>query len=563
MHSGSFKTSIVMQDEQRTDIEKRNEQKLSVEDTQTRTNEQLSGNSRIAKNTLFLYFRMIVVMLVSLYTSRMVLATLGVEDYGIYQVVGGLVAMFTILTGSLSVSSSRYLTYELGRGDAEQLKKTFATVRALHIILAISIFVISEILAIWFLNTKLNIPANRMHAATWALHCSILSFSILILNVPYNASIISHEKMSTFAYLSILDVVTKLGIVYLLYISPIDRLIFYALLLLASTILYQTIYVTYCFRKFTECRSKPAFDREIVKGIASFVGWTFWGNSAVVVKDQGVVMLLNIFFGPVVNAAQGIAMQVDGVVTRFISGFMTALQPQITKSYASNNISRLNDLLVRGSKFSFFLTILLIIPIINNTEVLLNAWLVEVPEHAVAFTNLILVYTFINCFTTPIFSAVLATGKIKVYEIALTVLYTLNILFSYLALKLGMSPESVFVLAILFKMLVFALLINRCYSSFTFDWRAYVKMFLKRVVPIAVFGCVISLIFQVFDIRAVIDDFIYNILAIRKSWITLIVSAVAFELLLIPFIWIVGLQRTEREFVKNAFVSRIPFLKKR
>lgn len=517
-------------------------------DNQTRLIENSSGNRRIAKNTLVLYFRMIVVMLVSLYTSRLVLATLGVVDYGIYQVVGGLVGMFTVLTGSLSVSSSRYLTYELGRGDADQLKKTFATVRALHIVLAVLIFVISELLAIWFLKTKLNIPPERMFAAKWALHCSILSFSISILNVPYNASIISHEKMSTFAYLSILDVVTKLLIVYLLYISPMDKLIFYALLMLIASVIYQIIYFAYCVHKFSECRAKPAFERKIIKEISAFIGWTFWGNAAVVVKDQGVVMLLNIFFGPVVNAAQGVAMQVNGVVTRFISGFMTAVQPQITKSYASDSISRLNDLLVKSTKFSFFLTVIIIFPIINNTNVLLNLWLVEVPEHAVTFTNLILIYTFIDCFTTPIYTAVLATGKIKVYEIVLTVLYVFNVLFSYVALEFGMQPESVFILAILFKLFVFVLLVQQCCKLFEFDWRTYVRMFFKEILPITVFGIFISVLFQIFFKN--------------KSWVELIGFALAFEIFIIPFIWKVGLHPNEREFLKSSIVNKLSFLKR-
>ena len=531
-----------------SDIEKQEQQLSTIEVNQSRAADQLSGNHRIAKNTLVLYFRMIVVMLVSLYTSRLVLATLGVVDYGIYQVVGGLVGMFTILTGSLSVSSSRYLTYELGRGDETQLKKTFATVRALHILLAVLIFVISELLAIWFLNTKLNIPPERMHAAKWALHCSIMSFSISILNVPYNASIISHEKMSTFAYLSILDVVSKLLIVYLLFISPMDKLIFYALLMLIASLIYQIIYFVYCLNKFNECRAKPAFEREIVKGVASFVGWTFWGNSAVVVKDQGIVMLLNIFFGPVVNAAQGVAMQVNGVVTRFIGGFMTAVQPQITKSYAANSISRLNDLLVKSTKFSFLLTVLLIFPIINNTRVLLDLWLVEVPDHAVAFTNIILVYTFIDCFTTPIYTAVLATGRIKVYEIVLTVLYVFNVLFSYLALKFGMQPESVFILAILFKLFVLALLIQQCCKLFEFDWRSFGKMFLKEIIPITTFGILISMLFQMFFKN--------------NSWVGLIGFAIVFELIILPFIWKIGLRRNEREFLKNAIVNKLSFLKR-
>ena len=507
-----------------------------------------TSNSLIAKNTLFLYMRMIVVMLVTLYTSRLVLATLGVEDYGIYQVVGGLVGMFTILSGSLSVSTSRFLTFALGKGDFAELKKTFATVRAIHIILAVSMFIICELLAVWFLKTKLTIPPDRLYAAKCALHCSIAAFSISLLNVPFGASVISHEKMSAFAYMSIMDVVVKLLIVYLLMISPIDRLIFYAILGLSAGILYQIIYMTYCLVKFPECKAKPSLDRKIVKEISSFIGWTFWGNAAVVVKDQGIVMLLNIFFGPVVNAAQGIGMQVSGVVTRFIGGFMTATRPQITKSYASGDLSRLNSLIIKSTKFSFFLMVVLIFPIINNTSVLLDVWLVEVPEHAVNFANIILIYTFIDCFTTPVYTAVLATSKIKFYEIGLTILYFVNFACTYLVLKLGMVPEVVFILAIIFKLCVLLLLIQQCYKLFAFDLKGYVRLYIVKVLPIIAYGVAISFIYQL----------VFN----NDSFLKLILFTVAFEVLMLPFIWWYGFTPNERDFVLNSIKNRLHIKRK-
>lgn len=501
-----------------------------------------TNNRRIAKNTLLLYLRMIVVMLVSLYTSRLVLDALGVEDFGIYQVVGGLVGMFGILSGSLSVSTSRFLTYALGTGDYMTLKKTFATVQAIHIILAIAMFLLCEILAVWFLKTKLNIPPDRLFAAKCTLHCSIVGFAITLLNVPYGASVISHEKMSAFAYMSILDVFSKLLIVYLLYISPIDRLIYYALLGLGVGLIYQVIYIVYCKAKFPECKSAPLIDRTIVKNLASFIGWTFWGNAAVVVKDQGIIMLLNIFFGPVVNAAHGVGFQVNSVITRFVGGFMTAVRPQITKSYASGSIDRLNDLLVKSTKFSFFLMVILVFPIISNTRVLLDTWLVEVPDHAVNFANIILVYTFVDCFTTPLYTAVLATGKIKIYEIVLTVLYFTNIICAYFVLKLGMAPESVFILAILFKFGVFVLLCQQCCKLFPFDLRSYWKLFTKVIVPILVYGSILS--------------FCYMVFIKNDSFSKIIVFSVAFEALMLPFIWYFGMSKQERKFVVSSFKNK-------
>ena len=510
--------------------------------------DQGANNRRIAKNTLLLYLRMIVVMMVSLYTSRLVLAALGVSDFGVYQVVGGLVGMFTILSGSLSVTTSRFLTFALGTGEFERLKKTFATVRTIHIGLAIAMFLICELLAVWFLTTKLTIPPDRMFAAKCALHCSIASFSISLLNVPFGASVISHEKMSAFAYMSILDVFVKLLIVYMLYISPIDRLIFYAILGLCTRILYQAIYVLYCIRKFPECRSKPAIDRSIAKSITSFVGWTFWGNAAVVAKDQGVVMLLNMFFGPVVNAAQGVGNQVSGVVTRFVSGFMTAVCPQITKSYASGEIDRLNSLIVKSTKFSFFLMVILIFPIINNTQVLLDVWLVEVPAHAVNFANIILIYVFIDCFTTTLYTAIMATSKIREYEIGLTILYFTNIIVVYIVLKLGMVPESVFILAVLFKLGVLALLCHQCYKLFPFDWRSYGMLFVKIILPTLIFGALISFCYQYFFKN--------------DSFLKLIVFSIVFELIMVPFIWFYGLSKNERQFVTKTIKTKFNISRK-
>ena len=514
----------------------------SAGNTNPQKKDNVANNRRIAKNTLLLYVRMIVVMLVSLYTSRLVLATLGVVDYGIYNVVGGLVGLFTIISGSLSVSTSRFLTYGLGKGDMDELKKTFSTVRAVHIALAIGMFILCELLAVWFLQTKLNIPSERMHAAEIVLHCSIFSFCISLLNVPFRASVVSHEKMAAFAYMSILDVVVKLLIVYLLYISPIDKLIFYAILGVGVTLLYQGVYMTYCILKFPECKSKPKFNRSIAIEISRFVGWTFLGNAAVVAKDQGVVMLLNIFFGPVVNAAQGVGNQVNGVASRFIEGFMTAVIPQITKSYAADEKDRLNHLLIKSTKFSFFLMVVLMFPIINNTSTLINLWLVEVPDHAIYFANLILIYTFIDCFTTPIYTAVIATAKIKTYEIVLTILYAFNLLCAYVALKLGAIPEVVFVIAIFFKLLVLFLLLHQAYKLCGFDLKAYGMLFLKVIIPTLVLCLAIS--------------FIYQFFVKSDSFLKLIVFSVVFEAIVIPFFWKICLEPTEREFLKNTIIHK-------
>ena len=341
--------------------------------------------------------------------------------------------------------------------------------------------------------------------------------------------------MSAFAYMSILDVTVKLLIVFMLYRAPMDRLIYYALLSLGVMLIYQAIYVTYCYIKFPECKSRPSIDRSIVRKIAAFVGWTFWGNAAVVLKDQGIVMLLNIFFGPVVNAAQGVGAQISGVVSKFIGGFTTAVQPQITKSYAAGNINRLNDLIVKSTKFTFFLMVVLMFPLINNTRILLETWLVEVPDHSVNFANIIMVYTFIDCFTTPLYTSVLATSKIRVYEIVLTILYFTNVAFTYVALKLGAPPEAVFVIAVLFKFFVLLLLGHQCYKLFPFDLKKYGKMFFTTVFPTLAYGGLISLC--------------YHLMMKNDSFMKLLGFAIVFEVLMLPFIWFYGFNKNERQFV--------------
>ena len=403
------------------------------------------NNKRIAKNTLMLYIRMLITMLVGLFTSRVVLQTLGVEDYGIYAVVGGIVSMFTFLNGGMISATQRYLNFELGRGNQEQLSKVFSTSMQIHALISLIVLLLSETIGLWFLYEKLVIPAERLDAAFWVFQFSIVACVVNIISVPYNAVIVAHEKMSAFAYMSILDVVLKLLIVYLLYISPWDKLVVYAALLLCVGLLMRWIYARYCQKHFQEARYRHHFDKALLKEMFSFSGWSLWGNLAAMLYSQGLNMMLNIFFGPVVNAARGIALQVQGVVQGFVGNFQMALNPQITKSYATGDLAQMHSLMFRSARFSFFLLFLLALPILLEANYILQLWLGKFPEDTVVFMRWIIGTSLIYTVANPCVIANQATGKVKVYQAVVAGILLLILPASYIALVLGAPAYSVFV----------------------------------------------------------------------------------------------------------------------
>ena len=411
---------------------------------------QRENTKRIAKNTLMLYVRMLFGMLVSLYTSRVVLQALGVEDYGIYNVVGGVVAMFSMVSSSLSSSVSRFLTFELGCGDMERLKCVFSTSVSIHIVLSFIIVVLAETVGVWFLNTQMTIPDSRMVAANWVFHASIFSFVFCLLNVPYNASIVAHEHMNIFAYIGIGNILLRLFIVLYIAYAPWvgDRLITYALLLVIVNIFVQVFYMFYCRSHFMECRSKIHFYKAIFKEMGTFAFWNFIGCTAGLLKEQGVNILLNIFIGPVVNAARGIAVSVNTAITSFSENFMTALNPQITKSYAAGDYDYMNSLVERGSRFSFYIILVFILPVMLETEFILKLWLGIYPEYSVSFVRLVLIVSAIDVLSNTLINLQTATGKIRNYQLAVGGMLMMNFPLSYICLKLGLSPVSVYVVAI-------------------------------------------------------------------------------------------------------------------
>lgn len=496
--------------------------------------DSIANNKRIAKNTILLYVRMFIMMAVGLFTSRIILDALGVSDYGVYNVIGGLATMFSVLTGAMSVATSRFLTFALGSGDNNLLRNTFVTAVNIHLIIAAAIVVIAEIGGIWMLNNQLNIPADRMDAANIVLQFSIATFVINLINVPYTSSIISHERMGIYAYFSLFDVFVKLGIVYVLYFTSSDRLVVYALLLCLANLATQIINWVYCKRKFTECRYSFSIDKQLLKKMFGFIGWAFWGNAAVVLKDQGMTLLLNIFCGTLVNAAQGVANQVNATVNRFVSNFMTAVNPQITKLYASGDYEAMNKLIVRSTKLSAFLLLILIVPIIVNIDDILALWLVEVPKHTGSFVTLILFYSFMDCFTGGLITGILANGKIKTYEIALTVTYILNIVLAFVSLKMGMPPEIIYVLLIVFKMTVLCIQLWLGRNMFRLPLRTYLKAMTRHVLPILVIGLLLILI-PWHEISGVITRISLSVLSV--------------EVALMLSVYTIGLEMKERGFI--------------
>lgn len=403
------------------------------------------NNKRIAKNTLLLYLRMLFMMAINLYTSRVVLNTLGVEDYGIYNVVGGVVTMFGFINSSMSSATQRYITFGISKDNFENLQKIFSTTLQIHILIALIIVILGETVGLWFMYEKMQIPADRMEAAFWVLQCSIFSTVIVIISVPYNADIIAHEKMSAFAYISILEAILKLAIVYILIISSVDKLILYAFLLSAIQVLIRFCYSRYCNKHFKETIYKHIGDKILFKEMISFAGWSVFGNLSAVLFSQGLNMLLNLFFGPIVNAARAIAVQVQGAIQNFVLNFQMALNPQITKTYAKKEMNEMHKLMFRSARFSFYLLFFISLPILFETDFILTIWLKTVPENTVIFLRIIICTSLIYSLANPLIIANQATGKVKNYQIVCGGILLLILPISYICLKLGLPAYSVFI----------------------------------------------------------------------------------------------------------------------
>lgn len=498
------------------------------------------NNKRIAKNTLLLYIRTIFVMLVTLYTSRVILNTLGVSDFGIYNVVGGVVAMFSVISGSLSSSISRFITYELGHGDINKLKRIFSTSVNIQIGISLVILILAEIFGVWFLNTKMNIPTDRLTAANWVLQCSLISFIINLISVPYNACIIAHERMSAFAYISILETVLKLAIVYMLLISPYDKLVTYAILLVIVSLIIRFIYGWYCNRNFSESRYKFVYEKPLIKEMTSFAGWSFFGNGAYMLNTQGVDMLINIFFGVTLNAAKGVATQVQNAVMQFVNNFTVAVSPQITKSYAAGDMEYMYKLVCRGARFSYFLLLIFIIPIVCEADYILHLWLKTVPEYAPVFLRLTLFGALMTLLGNTMYTAIMATGIIRRYQLWITIVGCFVFPFTWVAFESGLPPETTYYIYIVIYLLLVFVRLYIAKDLLKFPIKLYLTDVMLRITIVSIISFILPLLI-IFNIEE-------SFLRLCFSCIVSIVSSV----LTISFL---GLQKTERKTIYNKLTT--------
>lgn len=501
------------------------------------------NNKRIAKNTLFLYFRMLILMVVSLFTSRVVLNTLGVENYGIYNVVGSVVAVVGFISGPMIESTQRYLNFYMGKGNDDSVKDVFNACQVIHFVFAGLILIVGEFIGRWFLNCCLVIPSERMEAANWVFHLSIIASVFRVMSFPYNAVIIAHEKMSVFAWFSILEALAKLIIAYLIYVSPFDKLVFYALLLASVQISVSLSYRLYCVFCFNEVKLKiKGIDRNLYKQILSFSGWNFLGNVASQCLTQGTSILLNMFFGPVVNAAKAVSAQIQNAVFMLSNNFMMAVKPQIVKNYASGEVEHMHGLIFMSSRISFYLVLLIALPVIFKTEWLLTLWLKNVPEHAVNFTKFTMMCALVQSLSNPLISGSVATGNVRRIMSIVATFFVMVIPISYVALRLGGSPLIVFEIMLAMYIAGHVMEIIIVGKQLGFRVIKYVRGVLFPIIWVLVLSVAIM-----YGVNKFFPDlFLYNVFFVLLSAVLTVGVCMVF-----------GLTCDERKMIKSFFLKKL------
>lgn len=457
-----------------------------IQDSQT-------DNKRIAKNTIMLYIRMLIILFANLYLSKVVLSTLGVIDYGIYNIVGGFVSMFSLTSTSLSNAIGRFITFSLGKGDKKTLNRVFCTSINLQILMSLIIILLCEFLGVWFLNSKMVIPSERLFIANYIFQFFLVSFVVGLISVPYNALIIAHEKMSAFAYISILEIFLKLLFIYFIKNSNFDKLLYWGASLMLISIFNRLIYRLYCLRKFPESKYHFVFDKSLIKEMGSFAGWNMFGEVAGILRNQGTNMLLNLFYGPIVNAAYGIAMQINSVTGQFYGNFLIAVNPQIIKSYAEGDIKHAYNLVKKSTRFAYLMLLVIILPIFIEINFLLKIWLGNYPNYTTTFSRLLLIVSLIEVLSLPLITLQRATGYVREYQLVVGTIYLLNLPISWVLLKIGYNPFWVFYVAISIAII-----------------NMFVRIYmLKKILPISIKEYFIEVIYKVFMTTVIIIFFIY------------------------------------------------------
>lgn len=497
---------------------------------------------RIAKNTMFLYFRMIIIMAVSFYTIGVVLDVLGVTDFGLYNLVASFVAIMVFLNGTLTSGTQRFLTFEIGKNDLKKLKQTFSTALLIHIALAFLILLLGETIGLWFLYEKMNIPADRFDAAFWAYQFAVFSTMVTVMQVPYNALIIAHERMHIFAYISIVEAVLKLLIVYLLLLSSYDKLVTYAILMFLVSVFIAFIYRTYVLKNYEESHLEFSFDRDIVKSMMHFSGWNIFGTLGSLLSAQGINIILNIFFGPVAVAARAISMQVSGGLSQFVNGFQQAVTPQITKLYASNQLEEMNKLLYQNSKYAFLLLWFLALPVLMQTEYILNLWLVEVPQNATVFCQIIIVHGLISSLNRPYVMAIHATGNMKQTNVTAGVILILVLPISYILLDNGFSIITPLIIYMIATVLCF---IIELYYLKKWINVSVISLFKNTLFPVAMIA-----ILSIIPLYSMMD--LYENSFIKFLFVTFFSMAIVFALS-----YLIALNREEKTKLKTMIKNKI------
>lgn len=494
------------------------------------------ANKRIAKNTMLLYIRMGVMMIISFFTARITLNALGVTDYGINNVVGGLVSMFSLISSSLSSSVSRFMTFGLGKGDRKELNTIFSTSVNIHIILAVIVVIAIETIGIWFLNNKMVIPAERLTAAHWVLQSSTLMFAVGLLSVPYNAAIIAHEKMGVYAYFTLFDAFSRLAIIFAIKYYGGDKLILLAIISIIPTLIKQFYYWYYSKKHFEECTYHVIWDKRVFKEMFGFAGWNFIGCTAGLAKDQGVNVAINMFTNPAINAARGIAMQINGIIGQFIGNFMVAINPQIVKEYATGNLKRMHTLIFKSTRFSYYLFLFLSVPILLEVETILYIWLGQVPAHTVLFTRLVIILSLAEVISNALITAQNATGKIKNYQIVVGGILLMNFPISYILLRMGYIPEITVVVAIVISQICLFARLAFLKNMVKLPVGAFIKDVYCNIIIVTAVALVIPLFCHSF-----IEAQYFRLLAVCA--VSVITSALA--------IYFIGCNKEERALAKR------------
>ncbi|MFD2598059.1 lipopolysaccharide biosynthesis protein [Sphingobacterium corticis] len=486
-----------------------------------------SNNTRIARNTVSLFFRMLITVLVSLYTSRVVLSVLGVEDYGLYALVGGVVTFFSFISGTMSSSTQRFLNFGKGKEDLDQVKRVFGTSVFVHALIAIGLLALVEGIGLWFLNYKLNIEPERLEAANWVFHVSVLSFVLTIANVPYRSVILANERMSVFAVISIVEVLLKLLVIFVIQWVSGDKLIWYAIMLLVSTVVVNLIYRFYSKSQFQECKGGLKWDSDIAKKLFGFSVWTLISGFSIVLRNQGASVLLNIFFGTVINAAQGIANQINAIIVGFTANFTLSVNPQIVKDYAAGRLDEMRKLVMFSSRIAFVLLLIIALPVVIEADIILSTWLKEVPDYAVFFVRLILIQALVESFASVHGTAQGATGKVKQYHVVLSAVGLLNLPIAYLVLKAGAAPYSVLFISIALSAVISVLRLFFLRKSIELSLRQYAKQVIWRCFLVLAIAVPVPLFLRYQLENTVINAIIICIVSVIMVILTTVVFGVS------------------------------------